>query len=152
MKLNIGCGYDKLDGYINIDISKDVNPDKVVNIEKGLPFNTNSVDEIYSCHCLEHIRPEKWRYVLKEIARVCKNNTIITLDLPFDNAGTRTHFDHYRTFTYGSFQELREYYLDGVRFETLEHEDNKLLRIFYLLFPFFKSSIRIKLKVIKEKK
>jgi SAM-dependent methyltransferase len=149
MKLNIGCGYSHKLGFTNIDVSPDVKPDMVVDIEQGLPFKDNSVDEIYSCHCLEHIRPEKWRFVLKEIARVCKPNAILTLDLPFDNAGTRTHFDHYRTFTYGSFQELREYYLDGVRFETLEHEDNACMRAFYLMFPFLKSSIQIKLKVIK---
>jgi len=41
-KLNIGCGYDKKEGFMNIDIAGGVNPDKVVNIEKGLPFKENT--------------------------------------------------------------------------------------------------------------
>ena len=41
MKLNIGCGLKKKKGYINIDISKDVNPDRVVDVEKGW-FDENS--------------------------------------------------------------------------------------------------------------
>lgn len=35
MKLNLGCGRDKIKGYVNCDISKSVNPDKVVDLEKN---------------------------------------------------------------------------------------------------------------------
>ena len=82
MKLNIGCGLKKKEDYINIDISKKVGPDKVVDIEKGLPFDDNTFDVIYSSHCLEHIVPGKISLVLKEIVRVAKDGAKLNLVLP----------------------------------------------------------------------
>ncbi len=53
MKLNIGCGNDKKKGYVNVDFSPDVKPDKVWNLEKvPIPFKENSVDEILAHHVL----------------------------------------------------------------------------------------------------
>jgi len=151
-KLNIGCGYEKKGGYI--DISKDVNPDMVVDIEKGLPFPDNHFSYIYSHHCLEHIRPEHWKFVLNEIARVSKSGCILELSLPFDNIATRNHFDHYRCFNYCSFDQLidddlRDYYID-LRLERVNPKPNKLIRVFFNLFSFFKHNIDFKFKVIKE--
>ena len=37
-KLQIGCGWNKIKGFVNIDKASQVKPDVVVNIEKGLPF------------------------------------------------------------------------------------------------------------------
>jgi len=54
MKLHLGCGYDKKEGYVNCDISEEVNPDKIVDINKTLPFEDNSVEEIFMNHVLEH--------------------------------------------------------------------------------------------------
>ena len=118
-KLHLGCGYIKRpieDGWINIDIAPEVKPDLIIDIEKGLPFPDNTFEEIYSSHCLEHIRPEHWRFVLAEIARVAKPGCIFELELPFDNISTRTHPDHYRTFTFSSWDQytdedtMRDYY------------------------------------------
>ena len=55
MKLNLGCGKKKISGYINCDRSKEVNPDKIVNLEKKLPFKDNSIDEVIGNHILEHV-------------------------------------------------------------------------------------------------
>jgi predicted SAM-dependent methyltransferase len=55
MKLHLGCGRDYKPGWINCDISSDVKPDKVVDLEKKLPFKNNSVDMILANHVLEHV-------------------------------------------------------------------------------------------------
>jgi len=73
IKLNIGCGIVKLDGYIRIDNDAAVEPDYVLDIEKDkLPFSGNSVEEIFSRKCLEHVHDltnffeESYRVLNKE--------------------------------------------------------------------------------------
>ena len=154
-KLNIGCGYKKRNNWINIDIAKEVNPDIVVDIEKGLPFPDNSFEKIYSHHCLEHIRPEHWKFVLAKISRVAKHGCILELELPFDNISTRTHPDHYRTFTFSSWDQytdednLRSYY-SPLRLHRLESKPNKIYRIICTLCPLLKNTIHFKFSIIKQ--
>ena len=53
-KLHLGCGDKYLPGYINIDGRKGDNVDLVCNMTK-LPYDRQSIDEIYMCHTLEHV-------------------------------------------------------------------------------------------------
>jgi hypothetical protein len=58
-KLHLGCGHDYMDGYINLDSSRDVRADVYFNLEackkKRLPFIDNTFDEIQANHLIEHI-------------------------------------------------------------------------------------------------
>lgn len=72
MKLNIGCGFKKLDGYINIDENEKWSPDIVRDVNKGLPFSDNTIDEIYSNHFVEHLEDLVW--FMQECHRVLKTN------------------------------------------------------------------------------
>jgi predicted SAM-dependent methyltransferase len=105
MKLHFGCGYDKKEGYVNCDISSLVSPDKIVDITKPLPFLDNSVDEIILYHILEHTHEPL--NVLKEFYRVCKNDAIIKIRVPyFSSQAAFSMLDHYSFFTYTSFDLL----------------------------------------------
>jgi len=153
MKLNIGCGFNKREGFINIDKAKEVKPDKVVNVEGGLPFEDNFFDYIYSEHCLEHIRPQYWKFVLEEIYRVAKPNCILELKLPFDNIGQRANADHYRTFTWESFEQFevsskRNYYSE-LKLKRLHKVPNKVTKLFFYMFPFLKYEVYFKFQIIK---
>lgn len=60
MKLHIGCGGTRLPGFVNIDVNPDCQVDVVMDLPKDSltrQFGENSVDEIYSCHALEHMSP-----------------------------------------------------------------------------------------------
>jgi SAM-dependent methyltransferase len=72
VKLNLGSGHSKGDGYINIDIDKTVNPDLVLDVSKGLPYDDNSVDKVRAFDFLEHIPIGKTIFVVDEIWRVLK--------------------------------------------------------------------------------
>jgi|TARA_B100000315_G_C14491895_1_gene547988 predicted SAM-dependent methyltransferase len=155
-KLQIGCGRNKINGFVNIDKSKEVSPDIVVDIEKGFPFPDNSFKEIYSSHCLEHIRPQYWSFVLNQIARIAKEGCFLELKLPFDNIGQRTNMDHYRTFSWNSFDQLekgneRKYYSD-LSLIKLSKTPSKFKKLFYYLFPFMKYEVHFKFKIVKNKK
>lgn len=64
IKLHLGCGQKKIEGYINIDIQRFSNVDMVADIS-NLPFKKKSVDLIYSCANIEHFSRHEWKDVLK---------------------------------------------------------------------------------------
>lgn len=107
MKLNLGCGRDIMTGYINCDISKDVNPDKIVNLEKGLPFKDNSVEEIVASHVLEHVH--NFVPLMHEFRRICKKGAIIKIKVPFYSSWGQfndpTHVRFFSPFTFDYFQK-----------------------------------------------
>jgi SAM-dependent methyltransferase len=105
MKLHLGCGNDKKEGYVNCDISPEVNPDKIVDLNKKLPFKDNSIDEIVINHVLEHFH-EPLR-ILKEFYRICKNGAIVKIRVPyFAHESAFSMLDHYHYFTWTSFDAL----------------------------------------------
>ncbi|MCF6357405.1 MAG: methyltransferase domain-containing protein [Draconibacterium sp.] len=73
IKIELGCGPNKkIKDAISVDIVDLDSVDIVVDINNGLPFENNSIDEIYSFHFLEHV--SDLEFVLKEIHRVLKPN------------------------------------------------------------------------------
>lgn len=82
IRINLGCGYDKLPGYVNIDIDKNCRPD-VISVIDSLPFFKNSsVDEIISIHLIEHLY--KWHVMdaLREWYRILKPNGKLIIECP----------------------------------------------------------------------
>ena len=75
-KLNLGCGYRKDRTCINIDNRAAVSPDVVADINDGLPFLADSVDEVRAVDFLEHIPLGKTVPAVEEIHRVLKKNGV----------------------------------------------------------------------------
>lgn len=82
LKLNIGSGYKRLEGFSNIDHDSLTKPDYCFNIENEIwPFENSSVEEVRAHHILEHIG-ENFFHVIKELYRVCENGAIIDIAVP----------------------------------------------------------------------
>lgn len=74
-----GGGNTRGDGYLNCDMCETA--DVVVDFEHGkLPFENDSVDAVYSAHCLEHVRNAVG--VLRDVLRVAKAGVEFDLHLP----------------------------------------------------------------------
>jgi len=71
IKLDIGCGKNKKRGYIGIDIDPKSDAD-IISSALNLPFDNESVDEIYSSHLVEHLLPEEAKKFFNEIYRVLR--------------------------------------------------------------------------------
>ena len=80
MKIELGGGVTpRGDGFVNVDIKPCA--DIICDFELGkLPFDDDSVDEIYSSHCLEHVRGHI--AILGEVLRICRHGAKVELRFP----------------------------------------------------------------------
>lgn len=82
MKINIGGGFKRYDGFLNLDADPLTSPDYLVKLGVDtLPFEDNSIDEVRAYHILEHIG-DGFFQLMKEIYRVCKHTAIIDIQVP----------------------------------------------------------------------
>lgn len=82
MKLNLGCGANKLEGYTNIDINASLQPDIVHDFTTALPFEDTSVDQVVMFHVIEHIEKQKHLSLLLNVRRVLKSDGILIISYP----------------------------------------------------------------------
>jgi predicted SAM-dependent methyltransferase len=85
IKLNIGCGTDYKDGWINIDNNSDNNIEKLDlnwDLRFPLPFEDNTVDFIFNEHFFEHLSPEDGVRVMADLRRVLKPSGILRIAMP----------------------------------------------------------------------
>ena len=85
MKLNMGCGKNKINGYLNIDKHIEWKPDLQVDLEVfPWPFEINEVDQVIFNHSLEHIGSDTstFLHIIKELYRICKSETKIQINVP----------------------------------------------------------------------
>ncbi|MDG2286926.1 MAG: methyltransferase domain-containing protein [Alphaproteobacteria bacterium] len=120
MKLNIGCGFNKLDGYINVDQFPECNPDVLWNLEETpWPFEESSVDELVAHHVLEHLGQETKVFfaIFKELYRLMRDDGVIRITVPHPHHPTfLSDPTHVRAFTGNTFEMMnRKPGLGGAR-------------------------------------
>jgi predicted SAM-dependent methyltransferase len=111
IRLNIGCDRTQIGGFLGVDFNPDVNPDVLAPADK-LPYEDNTVDEIYASHVLEHLPYEN--KALEEWLRVLKPGGLLTVAVP----------DIYQTYvlwkhggTWGEYHmPITEVYMNAVAF------------------------------------
>jgi len=103
MKLNLGCGSDYRQGYVNVDRIPGV-ADVVHDLNVfPYPWPDNSADEIVARHVLEHL--EDIRKVMDELWRILKPGGQLLIYVPhFSHFQALTHPEHRHAFHYNSFQ------------------------------------------------
>jgi len=160
MKLNIGCGNKKYEGYINVDINPRCKPDKIVDMERRLPFKSNTFDEVIAEHIIEHISDTE--KIMREIWRVCKNNAIVKITVPhYKTEAAFADPTHKKFFAEGTFEYFTKnrgtsYYFDfEYEIVSMKIERRGALRKFIHLIKLDKvlwnvnGDIQAVLKVIK---
>jgi predicted SAM-dependent methyltransferase len=81
VKLEIGAGPKKGEnGWTTLDVCGGV--DLFWDLQKKMPFNDNSVQEVYSCHVLEHFWYKDLMILLKDIYRILKPGGKISVVVP----------------------------------------------------------------------
>jgi SAM-dependent methyltransferase len=128
MKLHLGCGNDYRKGYINCDVSENVRVDKIVDLEKVLPFKDNSTNEIIINHVLEHVK--NFQQLIHEFHRICKNGAIIKIKVPFYSSWGQfndpTHVRFFTPFTFNYFKKGNYSHEVGVDKDLFEVKEVKI--------------------------
>ncbi|MBL8556465.1 MAG: hypothetical protein JNL41_19480 [Phenylobacterium sp.] len=85
MKLNLGCGHNHKDGFVNVDSAAASAPDVVWDLEQTpWPWPDNSAEEVEFIHSLEHIGgdPKLFLAVMTELYRVCAPGAAVRIHVP----------------------------------------------------------------------
>lgn len=109
--LNIGCGDYTIKGFISLDYySKYYYHKKKFNsihydIRKdNIPFESNSIDNIYCSHVIEHIETSHIEKFFKECHRVLKKNSILRIACP------DSYFLYQQMLNYPEYYNWHHYY------------------------------------------
>ena len=84
LKLNLGCGSRRIEGYVNVDKEPLVKPDVVADLGVGepWPWADSAVDEVLAEHILEHLHVDQFMWFMRELHRVCKPGAKVNILLP----------------------------------------------------------------------
>ena len=80
-RLNIGCAWKRIDGYVGVDIRKTRAAD-VVAPSWDLPYEDNEIEEVYTSHMMEHLKEDEIESTLKEFSRVLESNGKLVIRVP----------------------------------------------------------------------
>lgn len=80
VKLELGCGLKAKNGFIGVDIHRQV--ECPYDLRIGLPFKDNSISFIYTEHALEHLYYDEFNSILIECFRVLMKDAKLSIAVP----------------------------------------------------------------------
>lgn len=83
MKIDLGCGPNKKEGFVGVDQYAFPGVDHVVDLTKDrLPFEAETVEEVHASHFVEHLTAPERCHLLNELHRVMKPGAKMTMIVP----------------------------------------------------------------------
>ncbi len=121
MRLNLGCGTDIREGWVNLDVVPLPGVDVVHNVEKlPYPFESDTFDEILCQDILEHVSDLPG--ILFELKRVLKKDGLLRIQVPhFSSRNNYADPTHKRMFSLLTFEYFVENAYDGRDYYFQEH-------------------------------
>ena len=79
--IDLGCGDNKIEGAIGVDVRPGPGVDVVCDLERGLPFKSGCAHIVSASHILEHMRDMIG--LMEEIFRICRPNAVVEIVAPY---------------------------------------------------------------------
>ena len=113
VKLHLGCGPTRLDGWLNCDLSPGPAVDCAFDLDQPWPFPDHAVEEIYASHVLEHLK-HPYRF-FSEAWRVLGPNRQMLVRVPYGaHRAAWWDLEHQRPWFGESFCFLQPGYAEAV--------------------------------------
>ena len=126
MKLDIGCGKNKKEGFTGIDQYDMPGVDIVSDLTKKWPVEDDSVEEVHCSHFVEHLTAKQRIHFYNELYRVMKTGAKATIIAPHWGSN-RAYGDP--THQWPPVSEMSFFYLSRKwREEQAPHTDIKFLK------------------------
>jgi hypothetical protein len=122
MRIDLGCGKKKREGFIGVDIRQFDGVDVVCDLGKDAwPWSDSTVEEVHCSHLVEHLKPEERIHFVNELWRVMKPGAKAMIFAPHW-ASCRAYGD--LTHQWPPISEQWPYYLNRAwREEQAPHND-----------------------------
>ena len=98
LKFNMGCGHNRMPGFVNVDASAACEPDEVVDLETTpWPWADDCAETIFFNHSLEHMGADAKVFLamMAEMYRIAANDCEVVIHVPHprhdDFIGDPTH-------------------------------------------------------------
>jgi hypothetical protein len=119
-KLNMGCGFKKLNDHWNVDVEAKCNPDQVLDFEiTPWPYEDNFFEKITADNILEHLGqdPKVFTNVIKEMYRVSADQAEWFINVPHHRCDLFwDDYTHVRPLTAKTFRMFDQ----KINFESIE--------------------------------
>ena len=130
IRLNLGCGNFPMKGFVNVDQIEEVKPDLLADAT-DLPYDPDTVDEIYCGHMLEHLTWDEGQGTLKHWLSILKRGGEIRIVVPdfdvlakkyIDNPTTiaMKYMNDYFIYSYVQDSPHKYFYSGGLLQEAME--------------------------------
>lgn len=120
LKLNLGCGNKRKEGFLGVDLFPCEAVDKIADLNENLPFEDGSVCEIYMDNVIEHI--PNLPKLFKELHRICCHDAAIKIITPhFASLSSwidPTHVHHLSYFSMNHFENPNVAHYTGGGFKV----------------------------------
>ena len=132
-KLNMGCGFKKLNDHWNVDVESKCNPDEVLDFEvTPWPYEDNFFDKINADNILEHLGqdPKVFTNIVKEMYRVSKDGAEWFINVPHHRCDLFwDDYTHVRVLSAKTFKMFDQ----KVNFESIENLPDPEEGVYYIV-------------------
>ena len=135
-KVNLGCGFDYRQGWVNVDALTKFKPDSIHDLHSPLPLTNESVDYVLAQDILEHFTKEDLLRLLSDLSRITRIGGLVEIRVPSVTAITNR---------LRKFPEARNQFLYGATAHTGIFGAHKVgFTPEYLVFLFISNGFELK--------
>jgi predicted SAM-dependent methyltransferase len=129
-KLQIGAQSNSIDGWLNVDILPKADTVAYMDATETFPFESNSLDYVFSEHMIEHVSYEGGRKMLQECYRTLKPGGKIRIATPDLNTVLRVLTDS----EHADVQRYIRFYIDRFVGPSVPYDPAQMINILFYQF------------------